>query len=171
MDAKMIGYNIRQHRKLKGLTQAELAERAELSTMSIRRYESGERIIPENSLNRIAEVLGIPKSLLLTLHVVVDTPADHNEIKSEEAAKKLSAFVFNNNAFISLLDEVGITLELDPDNSIVVSHGGTWTKVDFLELESLCGRIKTDIRYYAKTKWMLPLPDDEQEAGESTEEE
>ena len=44
MDIKAIGEKIKQYRKLKGLTQEELAKNSGLSTMSIRRYESGERI-------------------------------------------------------------------------------------------------------------------------------
>ena len=72
MDAKTIGFNIRQHRKLKGLTQAELGERVGISTMSIRRYEGGNRIAPENVLNRIADTLGITISLLLEPHIIVD---------------------------------------------------------------------------------------------------
>lgn len=59
MDMKAIGKQIRQHRKLKGLTQEELAKASELSTMSIRRYESGERIAPEEAIEKIASALGI----------------------------------------------------------------------------------------------------------------
>ena len=44
MDMKIIGEQIRQHRKVKGLTQEELAKASDLSTMSIRRYESGVRL-------------------------------------------------------------------------------------------------------------------------------
>lgn len=59
MDVKAVGERIRQQRKLKGLTQAELAAKAELAVMSIRRYESGERIAPEGVRQRIADALGI----------------------------------------------------------------------------------------------------------------
>ena len=59
MDMKIVGENIRQHRKIKGLTQEELAKAASLSTMSIRRYESGERIAPQKALIAIAKALGV----------------------------------------------------------------------------------------------------------------
>lgn len=58
MDVKAVGERMRQQRKIKGLTQKELAEKVNLSTMSIRRYEGGERIITEDILQRIAENLG-----------------------------------------------------------------------------------------------------------------
>lgn len=59
MNMKVIGEKIRQHRKIKGLTQEELAKESGLSTMSIRRYESGERIAPQDTLIKIARALGV----------------------------------------------------------------------------------------------------------------
>lgn len=59
MDMKIIGEQIRQHRKIKGLTQEELAKASDLSTMSIRRYESGDRIAPQEALIKIAKALGV----------------------------------------------------------------------------------------------------------------
>lgn len=64
MDAKAVGERIRKQRKVKGLTQEELAEKVNLSTMSIRRYEGGERIIPEDTLQFIAHALDVPISYL-----------------------------------------------------------------------------------------------------------
>ena len=57
-DMKMLGENIRHIRKIKSMTQEELAQKAGMSTMSIRRYENGERIITEETLNAIANALG-----------------------------------------------------------------------------------------------------------------
>lgn len=62
LNAKETGMRIKQQRKLKGLTQEELAIKSNLSVMSIRRYESGERIAPEPVLQRIADAIGIPVS-------------------------------------------------------------------------------------------------------------
>lgn len=59
-DMKLLGENIRHVRKIKGLTQEELAKKAGMSTMSIRRYENGERIITVAALKRIATALNIP---------------------------------------------------------------------------------------------------------------
>lgn len=52
-----IGDNIRYFRKLKGLTQSELADAVGISLMSVRRYEGNERIPPEALLAKIAGVL------------------------------------------------------------------------------------------------------------------
>ena len=59
VDMKELGKNIRATRKMKGLTQEELAKKADLSTMSIRRYEAGERVITESTLQRIAAALNV----------------------------------------------------------------------------------------------------------------
>lgn len=59
VDMKRLGENIRQMRKIKGLTQEELAKKSSLSTMSIRRYESGKRTITEKALDRIASALDV----------------------------------------------------------------------------------------------------------------
>lgn len=59
---KYIGECICQTRKLKGLTQEELAHASGLSVMSIRRYEGGERFPLEETLNRIASSLQVPIS-------------------------------------------------------------------------------------------------------------
>lgn len=58
-DMEMLGMNIRHLRKVRGMTQEELAKRAGLSTMSIRRYENGERIVTEKTMARIANALDV----------------------------------------------------------------------------------------------------------------
>ena len=60
-----IGENIRRYRKLRGLTQEELAKKIGVSTMSIRRYESGDRLLPEKVLSAIATALNIGVTFLL----------------------------------------------------------------------------------------------------------
>ena len=65
MDIKTIGSAVRQQRKLKGLTQEELARQAGLSVMSVRRYESGDRIASESVLRRIAGALDLPDAFFL----------------------------------------------------------------------------------------------------------
>lgn len=81
-DMKIIGETIRQHRKAKGYTQQELAERAGLSTMSIRRYESGERVAPEKILKSIAASLELPESFFLDerLPEIVVPDSDGTEV-------------------------------------------------------------------------------------------
>lgn len=53
---------IRQARKNAGLTQAELAQKAEITDVAVRKYESG-RISPKlNTLRKIANACGVPLS-------------------------------------------------------------------------------------------------------------
>lgn len=54
-----MGELIQARRKKAGMTQAELASKANLSTMSIRRYEAGERVINESVLQRISAALDV----------------------------------------------------------------------------------------------------------------
>lgn len=60
----IIADNVRLYRKKQNLTQAELAEQADLSLDSIRRVEGGKRTMSLNFM-RIAEALKVPLSFLL----------------------------------------------------------------------------------------------------------
>ncbi len=71
----MMGDQIREQRKLKGLTQEELAKKSDLSVMSIRRYENGDRIVPEKVLKRIADSLELPISFFSVSQVPADIVA------------------------------------------------------------------------------------------------
>lgn len=59
-----IGERIQQQRKVRGLTQEQLAAAASMSVMSIRRYESGDRTPKAEQLEKIAEVLCVPADYL-----------------------------------------------------------------------------------------------------------
>lgn len=65
----IIADNVRLYRKKGNLTQAELAERADLSLDSIRRVEGGKRTMSLENFLRIAEALRVPLSFLLYEHV------------------------------------------------------------------------------------------------------
>lgn len=54
-----IGEKIKDIRKRAGLTQEELAKQVGVSTMTIRRYESNERICPRPTYTKILKVLDI----------------------------------------------------------------------------------------------------------------
>lgn len=59
MTASNLGSNIKRIRGLRGLTQAELAERAGLSTIGISNIETGTRNPRPGTLEAIAKVLGV----------------------------------------------------------------------------------------------------------------
>jgi putative transcriptional regulator len=54
--------NLRDYRKAKGLTQKQLADKAKISSISINRYESGERKPTVVVAKKLAEVLEIPSA-------------------------------------------------------------------------------------------------------------
>lgn len=54
-----IGEKIKEARKWKGLTQQQLAQASDMSLMSIRRYEAGERLPTEQAVVSIAKALGV----------------------------------------------------------------------------------------------------------------
>ncbi len=55
------GELIKKYRKQAGLTQEQLAKKIGVSLMSVRRYESNERVVTEEILQKIAVVLGCSK--------------------------------------------------------------------------------------------------------------
>lgn len=64
--AAAIGDNIARHRRVRGMTQEALAERAGVSIETIRKLEQGERTSARmTTLNRIARALSVPTSALL----------------------------------------------------------------------------------------------------------
>ena len=66
MNAKELGLKIQELRKLKGMTQEDLADKTGLSVRTIQRIESGEVDPRSYTLNQIAEALGVEISELIT---------------------------------------------------------------------------------------------------------
>ena len=63
---KNFGKLMRRERKKQGMTQAELAEKAGVSTMTIRRYESGDRKPRFEEVLKISDALSINYGIRLT---------------------------------------------------------------------------------------------------------
>ena len=59
-----VGENIRRYRKLRGMTQAQLAESVGLTEGAVRHYESGIRAVRPKLLESIAATLGVSVSAL-----------------------------------------------------------------------------------------------------------
>jgi len=66
LDVDETGKHIRQFRKVAGLTQEELAQKIGISTMSIRRYENGERIASRATIDAIAAALQVDAFSLMS---------------------------------------------------------------------------------------------------------
>lgn len=75
-----IGNNVRRFRMLAGLTQEELAERAELSVKGIQKVEAGQSGIQIQTLIKISIALRVPLEQLMDLHNDNDRFKDHAEI-------------------------------------------------------------------------------------------
>ncbi len=59
-----VGENIRRYRKLRGMTQAQLAESVGLTEGAVRHYESGIRAVKPELLESIAAALGVSVNAL-----------------------------------------------------------------------------------------------------------
>ncbi len=81
-----LGNAIKICREQKGLTRTELAEKAELSTSYISLLENNKRDPSLSKVEKIAEGLGVPMSILLFLA----TDKSEFESISSELAEKLS---------------------------------------------------------------------------------
>lgn len=99
MDIKAIGEKIKQRRKIEGFTQEELAKKAGLSTMSIRRYESGERIAPKETLQTIAAALNTTPFALIG-------PEWWDIQMGPEKAEKLHRAVTVERGIVAMLEEI-----------------------------------------------------------------
>ena len=99
---------IRRVRKSRGLTQAELAERLNISEMTVRRWEAGQRSPRIEATQKLAEVLGTTSEELLSGNPEVnDLPAP---LKPEQENKT----VFKNTGSALVYERNGERLELPP---------------------------------------------------------
>ena len=114
------GQMIRNARKRKGLSQEQLAKMVNLSTMSIRRYERGERIIPDEKFQDIVKVLGdsfydtliqyidetpqrIEKKMEIRHQQQEEEEAEFRRKVIEEAQEDIKAFVYSENGLQIIL--------------------------------------------------------------------
>jgi len=70
IDKKLVGAAIARFRKMRGLTQSQLNKMAGLST--VQHIEQGVNSVSIESMNRIAEALGVPASCIVVLGSEVD---------------------------------------------------------------------------------------------------
>lgn len=89
-----IGENIKKYRKEKGLTQKELADKLNIATNSLSRYEIGERRPPIDMIEKIAEILNVTPIQLMydeevenTLNQSADDEAQRQEMYLKELRK------------------------------------------------------------------------------------
>ena len=90
-----IGHNLKKIRKSKRLTQEKLSEITQISMASIQRYESGKRQPNIQTINKIAEALGVPVSEILGTNVTTNdigtkiiSAQTISDVSHEELAKR-----------------------------------------------------------------------------------
>ena len=115
MDYEVSHSLISKRRKFLGMTQSELAKKANLSLMSIRRYESGDRKPNYEVTKRIATALDCDVTDLLTENQVIqhlidelkdsETKAKRSQLKAEKLVKGDYLISFAN-ALIEYADTV-----------------------------------------------------------------
>lgn len=93
-----IGHNLKKIRKSKRLTQEKLSEITQISIASIQRYESGKRQPNIQTINKIAEALGVPVSEIL----------GSNATTNNIGTKIVSAQTINNISHEELAERTGI---------------------------------------------------------------
>ncbi len=84
-DKKYIAKKIKEYRQIKGYTQAELAEKIDISTKQISRIEIGDFYPSLNTFFKIIEVLDIDIN-----DFVIPSPKDKNKMKT-----KLIQIIYN----------------------------------------------------------------------------
>ena len=104
MNQLELGKKIQELRKLKGLTQEELADKTNLSTRTIQRIENGEVDARTYTLGRLAEALNVDLDILL-----VTDESDNNSFSiasSKNAANKYLALFHLSGLFILIIPPI-----------------------------------------------------------------
>lgn len=83
---KGIGQTIKGLRKVRGISQMELAEKINVSYQQIQKYEKGVSSISVDRLKQIARALNVPTSsfFMNDRDVVAETPAPYGKMTDDE---------------------------------------------------------------------------------------
>lgn len=86
----IIADNVKLYRKRENLTQAELAERADLSLDSIKRIEGGKTTMSLENFLRISDALCVPLSFLIydEINVIPEEEQIHCILKGKNVLQK-----------------------------------------------------------------------------------
>lgn len=91
-DARL-GIRVRQLRRLRGLSQADVAQVLGVTYQQVQKYETGKTRLPARMLPMLARMLGVDTELLLAGVQDQDAaPAPHQGPDERETAELVSAF-------------------------------------------------------------------------------
>lgn len=85
--ATIFGTNLRHHRKAKHLTQAQLAEKASLSTEMVSKIERGIAAPSFTTIEKLSEILGVPEVVFFGIGLIVTTDSERTRILSKIQTK------------------------------------------------------------------------------------
>ncbi len=77
---KVLGANVRQHRRARKMTQAQLAEAVELSVEIIGKVERGVTSPSLDKLGALADALGVPAAVLLAEGAIPEPAGARGEL-------------------------------------------------------------------------------------------
>lgn len=89
IDAKLMGRAIRRLRRKGNLTQKELADACCISVQFVSMVENGVRGVSTPTLNRIAEALGVPSSIIVFMGTSFDWSQEGPERELTENIRAL----------------------------------------------------------------------------------
>lgn len=93
------GKNVRKYRKLRGLSQEQLAEKVDVAMKTVSQWENGKTFIEHKNLQKLCEVLGVNEDQLLGTFPKSNIKTISNEINNiviqlpEEQQKQLLEFL------------------------------------------------------------------------------
>ena len=87
---ELLAQNIRNFRKKLGLTQAQLAEMAQIETITVNRYENGKRNGDPETVEKIAAALGVP------IDDLYRDPTAHNQLSNYIKEVEIEAAIKKN---------------------------------------------------------------------------
>lgn len=85
--ATIFGTNLRHHRKAKHLTQAQLAEKASLSTEMVSKIERGIAAPSFTTIERLSAILDVPEVVFFGVGLIVTTDSERTRILSKIQTK------------------------------------------------------------------------------------
>jgi transcriptional regulator with XRE-family HTH domain len=85
--ATIFGTNLRHHRKAKHLTQAQLAEKASLSTEMVSKIERGIAAPSFTTIEKLSEILAVPEVVFFGVGLIVTTDSERTRILSKIQTK------------------------------------------------------------------------------------